>query len=558
MSQPGGVQSVISTIITDKKNTYSLLTGSTKEFEKKYYKGIPNYGTSCFVKKCKTIEIERILEKVFQEFQPEIIYTHNLSYMFNEKKAKAIFEFFNSKNVVLVEHTHHAYIKRKKMIKKILNLKWDKIITISNFANKRISKIVKDKQNVVRVPNSINLKQFKKIDETKRRAFAKKMGVPQENIFLFPSRTIRLSTGAIGKQKQFLTVLKALKLLKKTGFGKFVLVIPYLDTNEKNKEAIKKFNNTLEKFNLKNNLFIYPKKLTQNGMIKFYSLGNIILFPSIEENFGMVAVESLALRIPIIICNSGGTIEIIKNNETGLVIPPENPKALAQAIKKLSENKELYSNISKNQLRESKKYSSKKMISLIQKIFESIPKKEREIILVRHGQTEFNEKKIYSGQLETILTKKGISQAKKIRKFFFNKKHYKVYCSPLKRAKTTAEIIFGNKQKMIFDDKLKEINTGVFSGKTKEQIEEEFPFLRKKTDYRKYYPGGENFSQLRKRVKLFLKKLPKNENIVIVGHETTNKMIASILTKTRVEKIPRQLNNQIFVVKIKNLKIIEF
>ncbi len=65
------------------------------------------------------------------------------------------------------------------------------------------------------------------------------------------------------------------------------------------------------------------------------------------------------------------------------------------------------------------------------------------IALVRHGQTEYNKKKIIQGQVDIPLNKTGMDQARKTARHFINEKIDLIISSPLRRAKKTAEIIAG-------------------------------------------------------------------------------------------------------------------
>lgn len=68
----------------------------------------------------------------------------------------------------------------------------------------------------------------------------------------------------------------------------------------------------------------------------FYFSSDVALVPSkLPESFGNVAVEALLSGIPTIVTNIGGLSEIVRPNETGLVIPPNDPLALSHAITRL-------------------------------------------------------------------------------------------------------------------------------------------------------------------------------------------------------------------------------
>lgn len=64
-----------------------------------------------------------------------------------------------------------------------------------------------------------------------------------------------------------------------------------------------------------------------------------------------------------------------------------------------------------------------------------------EILLTRHGQTEWNVLKKVQGKADIELNEKGIQQAEETREILKNEKIDLILCSPLKRAIQTAEII---------------------------------------------------------------------------------------------------------------------
>jgi glycosyltransferase involved in cell wall biosynthesis len=61
------------------------------------------------------------------------------------------------------------------------------------------------------------------------------------------------------------------------------------------------------------------------------ALADVVLVPSWEEPFGRVVVESMAMRRPVVATDAGGPAEIITPGETGLLVPPKLPEALAAA-----------------------------------------------------------------------------------------------------------------------------------------------------------------------------------------------------------------------------------
>ena len=57
-----------------------------------------------------------------------------------------------------------------------------------------------------------------------------------------------------------------------------------------------------------------------------------MLFPSRWESFGLVCPESMSAARAVIGSSSGGMAEIIVDGESGILVPPKNPQAIAKAI----------------------------------------------------------------------------------------------------------------------------------------------------------------------------------------------------------------------------------
>ncbi len=80
----------------------------------------------------------------------------------------------------------------------------------------------------------------------------------------------------------------------------------------------------------------------QENIADFWQSIDIAVVPSTEpEPFGLVAVEAMLAKKPVVASNHGGLSEIVVNNETGLLVEPRNVNELIIALQKLIENEEL-------------------------------------------------------------------------------------------------------------------------------------------------------------------------------------------------------------------------
>jgi glycosyltransferase involved in cell wall biosynthesis len=75
---------------------------------------------------------------------------------------------------------------------------------------------------------------------------------------------------------------------------------------------------------------------------------NVLLMPSLHEGLPYTLLEAMALGTPIIASRVGGLVEVIENQSTGLLIPPRDVTALAQAIVRLRQEPQLSHQIGEN------------------------------------------------------------------------------------------------------------------------------------------------------------------------------------------------------------------
>lgn len=147
------------------------------------------------------------------------------------------------------------------------------------------------------------------------------------------------------------------------------------------------------------------------------------------------------------------------------------------------------------------------------------------LLLVRHGQTEFNAMKKFAGFLDVPLSQVGRWQMEKLRDRLASVPIDVICSSDLKRSRESAEIIVDDRKiDVVLHSELREINYGKLEGMSFDEISQLFPSVAKsliKRDSDISFPDGECFRDLEMRVRLFLEKLPlygENANILIVSH----------------------------------------
>ena len=82
--------------------------------------------------------------------------------------------------------------------------------------------------------------------------------------------------------------------------------------------------------------------------VEILDLFDILVLPSLNEGMGKVLVEGMALGKPIVASSVGGIINLVKNGENGILVPPGDSDALGEAILQLLKDKNLSEKLGKN------------------------------------------------------------------------------------------------------------------------------------------------------------------------------------------------------------------
>lgn len=147
------------------------------------------------------------------------------------------------------------------------------------------------------------------------------------------------------------------------------------------------------------------------------------------------------------------------------------------------------------------------------------------LILLRHGQTEWNALQKYQGQTDIPLNDTGRQQAERAAEYLLNHEQVQtIYCSDLSRTRETAEIAAHKlKLPVYYDRRLREASFGIWEGMTFSEVYEKYPqeFKQWYQDIWKYkMTGGETFSEVWERVSLATEEIIQRHigTVLVVTH----------------------------------------
>lgn len=154
-----------------------------------------------------------------------------------------------------------------------------------------------------------------------------------------------LFVGALSYRKGIHLALEALAELKEKYPDLYFIIVG-------SGEYEKELKLQIENYQLKNLVTMIPW-LPNEDLPQIYNSADVFLYPSIpfegwEEQFGYSIAEASLCGLPVISTNSGSIYEVLKDNETGLLVRPDNKEELKIAMEKLTNNPELRRKLGEN------------------------------------------------------------------------------------------------------------------------------------------------------------------------------------------------------------------
>ena len=115
--------------------------------------------------------------------------------------------------------------------------------------------------------------------------------------------------------------------------------------------------------------------MSDEDLDKFQTVADCAVFPSLYEPFGIVALESFAAKVPVVVSNTGGLAEVVQHGQTGIVTHTNNPDSLAWGIVEVLKNPDASKIFVENayqdlDLRFSWEKLAKQTIAVYQQVFE--------------------------------------------------------------------------------------------------------------------------------------------------------------------------------------------
>ncbi|GAB3006290.1 glycosyltransferase [Cyclobacterium sediminis] len=191
----------------------------------------------------------------------------------------------------------------------------------------------------------------------------------RKDIFLKSFDYVLGSVGRVHDNvKRYSDILKALKILNDPKI-KFLLIGDGPDLD--------KLKVLAKELGVENQFF--PLGFKENTS-NYYQLMDCFCVPSLQEGFGLVAVEAMFHHLPVVATAVGGLKDVVQNEVTGLLVPHSDPQSLAKCINHLINNPEISLKMGKEGfLRASNLYGIEAYTNALEKLYLSLMAKDNQL-----------------------------------------------------------------------------------------------------------------------------------------------------------------------------------
>jgi len=205
------------------------------------------------------------------------------------------------------------------LVRKVLECA-DAVICNSRALHDEVAKILKESSKIYLIHNATDLKRFIPMDKDEARA---KLDLPRDKFIVF---TVRHHE-------------------PKYGIEYLIRAVPFVLSRSKDvlfviggDGSLRKYHENLARMLGVSEYVVFPGRISRSLIPLYYAASDVVLVPSLQEAWGLVATEAMASGRPVIASAVGGLKEQIIDGFNGFLVPPRDPKAIAEKILYFLEN----------------------------------------------------------------------------------------------------------------------------------------------------------------------------------------------------------------------------
>ncbi|MDE3088586.1 MAG: glycosyltransferase [Chloroflexota bacterium] len=121
-------------------------------------------------------------------------------------------------------------------------------------------------------------------------------------------------------------------------------------------------------------LVTFLGRRTQEALVYYYAAADAVVMPSLYESFGMVALEAMACGTPVVASDVGGLSYLVRDGETGFLVPERDPRALANCLTLLLRDPALRARLGRRGIEVAREYAWSCIADQIEALYAALPR----------------------------------------------------------------------------------------------------------------------------------------------------------------------------------------
>ncbi len=145
-----------------------------------------------------------------------------------------------------------------------------------------------------------------------------------------------LSIGVLFEYRRYEDIIDAINILNKEGIDCTLKIVGEVNFSLEYLTFLKKL---IKDYNLDNKIF-FCGAISNKDIDRIYRESDVFLFVNNAFTWGISVFEAMSYKLPIIVTNNIGAVDLLKNENCAFIVPPKSPQNIVEVIKKIKNDTE--------------------------------------------------------------------------------------------------------------------------------------------------------------------------------------------------------------------------
>jgi glycosyltransferase involved in cell wall biosynthesis len=275
-------------------------------------------------------EFREALHAFFRENRFDVMHLHNMFAPLTPLRTTMLFEEGIRHGIPMLMHSH--CMNDTPIGKLLISLSWDDVIFVSEWHRDETLRFNLPFKSTDVIFNGVRVDYFQKERGDGQRVKQQIQASQGERFVLWPSRIVN-PDGKPTTRKKLDTLLRAgARIKQKTDKFKIMLMASAYGDEALQRQHLSAFDDLIKAGDLYENIVILDTAHSYSFIRDTYAACDVMCLPSIDEVFGLVFIEAMAMEKIVVGARSGALPEIVEDGVNGYLIEPDDDLQLAELL----------------------------------------------------------------------------------------------------------------------------------------------------------------------------------------------------------------------------------